>query len=619
MTKPSADNPHRRAGRSALLMIGAFLAASCGQGEHVETASRDLVGGQLPAANEFTTTVWYQMTQSGWNGAQTCSGTKIGPRLILTAAHCVSGRTRNYLLSTGELPDITFMHAGEPIWITNANDTSGFMIPAQQFAVVRTIYPDVWKEACEEHLVRYPTRLNCSVIPNYPSSLAVPDLALIEVDADISGVETAQVDFRPVAGGDAVLAVGYGQRATRLVKSQYPNIDPSWVIREETTNGIEYIWIAAPADVADPWLRYRRFDRQQVSSVVFGGTFGNAVSFTTFCPQADFFNEMCALHHAGDSGSPLYRESADNGLAVVGVHSSGGRYPNSHSFHFRTSGADLKSMLDRASYRPIGEIGRIQADQAGTAWSLQQLRDEYANPVIVTNALSFNGSHPSHLRVRNAASSSFDWKIEEWAYLDGNHTTEINPYIVLEAGTHRLEDGRAALAAIVSTTHQWTTVPFGGNFSTAPVVLVGVMSDNETAPVIVRMRNLTATSVEIKLDEEESADRVHAPESVGLIAIEAGSGANNGRLVVAATTADTVTHRWSTVSFSPWTLANPVFLANMTTTDGGDTSSVRFRNLSDTQVQVKVEEETSRDSEKSHTTERIGWVAFEGPGVILGQ
>ncbi|MCZ6907083.1 MAG: fibronectin type III domain-containing protein, partial [Deltaproteobacteria bacterium] len=55
---------------------------------------------------------------------------------------------------------------------------------------------------------------------------------------------------------------------------------------------------------------------------------------------------------------------------------------------------------------------------------------------------------------------------------------------------------------------------------------------------------------------------------------------------------------------------SPVFLADMQTTDGSDTATVRWENKDPFGVEVKIEEEQSRDSETRHTTEMVGYMVF---------
>jgi hypothetical protein len=55
----------------------------------------------------------------------------------------------------------------------------------------------------------------------------------------------------------------------------------------------------------------------------------------------------------------------------------------------------------------------------------------------------------------------------------------------------------------------------------------------------------------------------------------------------------------------------------MQTTDGGDTAAVRWQNKQADGIEVKVEEEQSRDVETNHTTEVVGCMVFEAQNPAL--
>jgi hypothetical protein len=62
----------------------------------------------------------------------------------------------------------------------------------------------------------------------------------------------------------------------------------------------------------------------------------------------------------------------------------------------------------------------------------------------------------------------------------------------------------------------------------------------------------------------------------------------------------------------------PSFFAAMQTFNGPDTATLRYRGLSARAVKVHVEEEKSRDREKQHANENVGYMAlwdgcFGGP------
>jgi hypothetical protein len=76
-------------------------------------------------------------------------------------------------------------------------------------------------------------------------------------------------------------------------------------------------------------------------------------------------------------------------------------------------------------------------------------------------------------------------------------------------------------------------------------------------------------------------------------------------------TSNSVKHQFQPLPFDVPFTNPPVFLAGMQTTDGSNTAAVRWQGKQATGVEVKVEEEQSRDTETNHTSEVIGYVVFE--------
>jgi len=77
----------------------------------------------------------------------------------------------------------------------------------------------------------------------------------------------------------------------------------------------------------------------------------------------------------------------------------------------------------------IGEVGTTTVNHV---WKTITLNNTYANPVIIANSLSINSGDPSTVRVQNVGLNSFEMKVEEWDYLDGNHPDETVSYLVIE-------------------------------------------------------------------------------------------------------------------------------------------------------------------------------------------
>ena len=62
----------------------------------------------------------------------------------------------------------------------------------------------------------------------------------------------------------------------------------------------------------------------------------------------------------------------------------------------------------------------------------------------------------------------------------------------------------------------------------------------------------------------------------------------------------------------------PGLLAAMATYDGRDNAHLRYTNLTATGAQVKIEEDTTLDSEVVHSTEIVVYLVIEGQGVLTG-
>ena len=266
----------------------------------------------------------------------------------------------------------------------------------------------------------------------------------------------------------------------------------------------------------------------------------------------------------------------------------------------------------------IGETGSVTVNQSNSSqWHSVSFDGSYNNPVVVAGPISFNGGHPTVVRIRNVDADGFEFQLDEWDYKDGGHTTETVGWMVLEAGIHTLSDGTKIEAGTSTVNHSWSSLTFDSSFSATPVVLSQTTTANDGAAVTTRMRNVSSSGFQVQLEEEEAADGTHGNETVSWIAIESGVGTSDGVAFEAGTTGDNVKHKWKTINFGTFD-STPVFLANMQTTDGGDTSALRYRNLDNNSVQIFVEEEQSRDNERNHTTENVGYLLLE-PGTIRGQ
>lgn len=263
----------------------------------------------------------------------------------------------------------------------------------------------------------------------------------------------------------------------------------------------------------------------------------------------------------------------------------------------------------------VGESKRITGVNNG--WTTVNLNNTYTDPVVIVSPASYEGSDPSTVRVRNVSSGSFEVQIDEWDYLDGGHGGETLSYLVVESGRHILEDGTILEAGNANNVEEnFVTVNYSSAFSATPVVLSQAVTVNGSAAIVTRQQNVGSSSFQVKVQEEEAADGDHAQETISWVAIETGTGATGGKQFEAGRTGDNVTDAWSTINFSLTYGGSHAFLAAMQTYDGTDPTALRYRNLDNDSAQVFAEEETSDDSETSHTSENVGFVVLASGNLV---
>ncbi|WP_224447688.1 hypothetical protein [Haloprofundus salilacus] len=265
--------------------------------------------------------------------------------------------------------------------------------------------------------------------------------------------------------------------------------------------------------------------------------------------------------------------------------------------------------VSAASTGPLAEAHRLAATHK---WETQSLDGSYSSPVVVALPVSKNGYQPATSRIQNVGGDSFDYRIQEWDYLDGNHIEEVVGSLVMEAGAStagelRIEAGEAK----AGTT--WTNVSFDERFAERPVVITQPQSTNGRHPVVSRNRRVSKRGFSTRLQEEEGVDGWHHDESVGYIAVEPGTG-TLGDAPFEAGRATGVDHEWQTIEFEG-TYESPVVVADIETFKGNQPCTLRYRNLTRTSVEVHVEEERSSDDEVWHKPETVGYVVVEGDDI----
>ncbi|MEO0330794.1 MAG: T9SS type A sorting domain-containing protein, partial [Bacteroidota bacterium] len=260
------------------------------------------------------------------------------------------------------------------------------------------------------------------------------------------------------------------------------------------------------------------------------------------------------------------------------------------------------------------EAGKIDIQQSSrTYWQTVNLSETYTQPIVIVSPPTYNGSQPTTVRIRNISNSSFEVQLNEWDYLDGWHVTEELNYFVIEAGNHTLA-GLQIEAGQLTVDEKFTAQTFAQSFSSSPVVLVQCASDNEASAAAPRLRNVSTGSFDIRLQEEEAADDLRLDESIHYVALASGTGSEADWNLEAASAGDSFTNQWRAVDFET-SHTDPLFFATMQSYQGSDPAALRYRSLNSNSVQLKVEEEQSKDSEVNHIKETVAYLVLSDKGL----
>ena len=350
------------------------------------------------------------------------------------------------------------------------------------------------------------------------------------------------------------------------------------------------------------------------------GTYEAAVRsmFKTAVPR-----EIGRFAWAWWGGDDFELTTSNNGGGQHAQYDSNGNITNLTWFGKQVL-ADNRRVEDLGWFEPstpkatVGETGRIS--KLNHTSQTIVLKNDYVNPVVFAQPLSENGADPAIVRLSDIQSDRFSVRLEEPSNKDGEHTNESFSYMVLEAGTWKLQNGTLLEVGTLNTNANvnstWKTINLSMDFDAAPVILSQVQTDNGADFLRTRQKDAQANRFRLALESEEGKTGYQS-EQVGWLAISSSGGSWNGLTYQAGNTGNRVTDKWQTLNYD--FEQAPQLLASIATYDGSDAAGLRYRSLTNQKVQLRVEEDTSSDLETSHTTEDINFLAIAGSGVLTAQ
>lgn len=171
-------------------------------------------------------------------------------------------------------------------------------------------------------------------------------------------------------------------------------------------------------------------------------------------------------------------------------------------------------------------------------------------------------------------------------------------------------DGAVTAFGTVQVDRQWTRLELPSGFSD-PVVVAGPSSLNSDDPCVVRVRNVTPSGFEIRLQEYEYLDGPHPKETVSYLVMERGSYTLSDGTVVEAgrVEASTCHFDFDAVRFSSGFSRAPVVLSTVNSFNDASAVATRVNNVSTSGFTLQMQEQ--QYSDQVHGQESIGYVAWQ--------
>ncbi|MEZ6096847.1 MAG: zinc-dependent metalloprotease family protein [Pirellulaceae bacterium] len=329
----------------------------------------------------------------------------------------------------------------------------------------------------------------------------------------------------------------------------------------------------------------------------------------------DSAGNVIATSNPDDDVNASFNMTVANGTYYLRIDGVGNDNNNNTDYgslgFYSISGTVVQPILT------IGETGVLT--NVNSNWQTISFDNDFADPVVIAGVPSRNGGDPITIRIRNVRNDSFEIRVDEWDYRDGKHGRETVSYMVVERGTYQLANGEVLVAGTTISNHRWSSASFDSDisFSSTPVVLTQLTTNNEGDAALSRIRNVNLDGFQVRVQEEQAADFVHANETVSFIAIGTGMGVQDTAAFEVGMTPNAVTHQAYRINFDQSFSETPAFFASIQSYNGGDPASIRYRHLQSNTARIYLEEERSLDREIQHNPEVVGYFAIESGPITL--
>jgi hypothetical protein len=345
------------------------------------------------------------------------------------------------------------------------------------------------------------------------------------------------------------------------------------------------------------------------------GIFGSITSFNGIDPShlrqheivtregARIFieEESCAGTHEGSDESDIAER-----VAIIAIEMTAGLTPDP----VLCSALLTPQRLLGTANEVVLEVGTLYMDNNVAT---VEFKNTYANPVIFGGMPTHTEEHEAAVRIKNIRADGFDIYLDEPTCLDQTHVPEAVSYLVVDAGWW----GSLQIGLVETTSTDlgsWHHVDYLGPIEGDPVVFSQVQTHKGSNYVKTRQRNVGPCGLELALEEDASdaGDDFHHIETIGWLAMAAGTGLAGELLYEAILTDAIVTHEPHDLLFVSDFQATPGIFGSITSFIGIDPSPLRQHEIVTREgARIFIEEESCAGTDRAHAAERVAILAIE--------
>lgn len=259
-------------------------------------------------------------------------------------------------------------------------------------------------------------------------------------------------------------------------------------------------------------------------------------------------------------------------------------------FSFQTGAGTVTLNIDAFGQDPNLDIEAKLHDESGTVIAI-------SNPLNETNA-AFDieltaGQYFLSVDGVGLTGQNSDYGSIGFFSVQGTLVESSTELVVGEAGE------------ITNLNHEWQTVQLDNQYEN-PAIVVGPLSFNGRHESTIRIRNVTSTSFDVRVQEWNYLDGWHTNETASYLVVESGIHTMSDGTVIAAGVTETGT-AWQSLGFGHEFNNTPIVFSQPLTETESDAIVTRQRDVRTSDFSLRLQEEEALGP---HTHESVGWIAI---------